>query len=289
MTSEHLQNVSAQLVKLHGHAYFRVDNGPLKEDLTRLILEAVEGDLAELLSHASFGLEVNIGIQEGESELSVGYSVDYPGVLYRSETPLARLNDAALGDLAAYLERLAQQAQPVQQPEPPTMVVRKKQEQHDHHDKESAAARLKVTTQWLKSVIPCTEYSYDEIDGKKYIREYYWSRELIERLFKIKSTKTTPEDLQYVTKECCEGDVDWARDLIARLKSPNRPEPAKEQGKEQSKEQGQKSQKGGVPQQAKPAAPGERVRSRSRHRKFRGPRDAARKSDPAPGPKPPQG
>lgn len=88
-----------------------------------------------------------------------------------------------------------------------------------------AAGRLKVTPEWLKSVIPCTEYSYEEIDGKKYIREYYWSRELIERLLKIRSTKTTPEDLQYVAKECCEGDMDWARDLIGRLKSPNRPEP----------------------------------------------------------------
>ena len=285
MTSELQQNVSDQLAKLHGHAYFRPDEGPLKESLTREILEGAEGELAELLSSAPFGLEVNIGVQEGESEPALGYSVDYPGATYRSEIPLSRLDEPALKDLAGYLDRLLQQFPPENEGAAATTVVRKKQD-HDHHEKEAAAARLKVSPQWLKSVVPCTDYSYDEIDGKKYIREYYWSRELIERLFKIKTTKTTPEDLQYVAKECCEGDTDWARDLIARLKSPNRPEPA-------AKEQPQKGQKGQAQAQAqaKAVAPGERPRTRSRNRKpFRqGGRDAARKPDPSAGTKPPQG
>ncbi len=282
MTSEHQQNVSAQLAKLHGHAYFRVDEGPLKESLTREILDSAEGELAELLSNSSFGLEVNIGVQEGESEPAVGYSVDYPGVAHRCEILLSRLDEPALKDLGGYLDRLVQQAPPAQEQTASATLVRKKQD-HDHHEKEAAAARLKVTPQWLKSVVPCTDYSYDEIDGKKYIREYFWSRDLIERLFKIKTTKTTPEDLQYVAKECCDGDLDWARDLIARLKSPNRPEPA---AKDPQKGQNQKGQP-----QAKPVAPGERPRSRSRHRKpFRqGGKDAARKPDPSAGPKAPQG
>lgn len=285
MTSELQQNVSDQLAKLHGHAYFRPDEGPLKESLTREILEGAEGELAELLSSAPFGLEVNIGVQEGESEPALGYSVDYPGAAHRSEIPLSHLDEPALKDLAGYLDRLLQQAPPENEGAAATTVVRKKQD-HDHHEKEAAAARLKVSPQWLKSVVPCTDYSYDEIDGKKYIREYYWSRELIERLFKIKTTKTTPEDLQYVAKECCEGDTDWARDLIARLKSPNRPEPA-------AKEQPQKGQKAQAQAQAqaKAVAPGERPRSRSRNRKpFRqGGKDAPRKPDPSAGPKPPQG
>jgi len=117
------------------------------------------------------------------------------------------------------------------------------------------------------------------VDGKKIIREYYWSKELIERLFKIKSTKTTPEDLQYVAAECCEGDLEWARDLIARLKSPNRAEPA-------PREQPQKNQ-GRPPAKA---LPNDRSRSRSRHKKpvrEQG-KDNARKTEPASGPKLPQ-
>uniref|UniRef100_C6E847 Uncharacterized protein n=1 Tax=Geobacter sp. (strain M21) TaxID=443144 RepID=C6E847_GEOSM len=309
-----LQNVTSQLAQLHGHAYFRVDEGPLKESIARIILDDVEEDLAELLSGSSFGLEVSVGQQEGESEPTVNYSVDHPGVVYRSEIGLSRLTDEALEDLAQNLDRMLQGDAQAQQKPASGTVLRKKQD-HDHHEQDAAATRLKVSTQWLKSVVPCTDYSYEEIDGKKYIREYYWSRELIENLVRIKSTKTTPEDLQYVAKECCEGDLDWAKDLIARLKSPNRPEPAP---KEQPQKGGQKGQpqakQGGQPQarvagqpqarqaaqaqvrqpglaQAKQAAPGERVRSRSRNRKpFRqGGKDGQRKPDQPAGPKPPQG
>ncbi|MBU5613765.1 hypothetical protein KOL99_12610 [Geomonas sp. Red51] len=281
MTTEHLQKVTDQLAKLHGHAYFRVEEGVLKECLTGMILEAVEGDLAEQLATGAFDLEVSIGVQEGDSEPTVDYRVDRPGVVYRSDTPVSRLSVAALEDLGRYLEQLSQLAQAAPSVEEKGAVgniVRKKQD-HDHHEQEAAAARLKVTPQWLKSVVPCTDYSYDEIDGKKYIREYYWSRELIERLFKIKSSKTTPEDLQYVATECCDGDTDWARDLIARLKSPNRPEQQQKEQPQKNQPQKEKEKGGQQQQQAKPA-PGERPRGRSRHRKSsRHGKDGARKSE----------
>lgn len=287
MTSHYLQSVTNQLTNLHGHAYFRVEDGPLKECLTGKILDAVEGDLAEQLADGRFDLEVSVGVQEGDTEATVDYRVDRPGIVYRADTRVSSLSEPALEDLARYLAHLAQQTPAVDEKAAAGVIVRKPVD-HDHHEKESAAARLKVTPQWLKSVIPCTEYSYDEIDGKKYIREYYWSRDMIERLLKIKTTKATPDDLQYVAKECCDGDLDWARDLIARLKSPNRPEPQKDQPQ---KGQGQKEkdkEKGGAqqPQQAKPA--GERSR-RSRHRKsFRQGKDGTRKEGQSPEPRKPQ-
>jgi len=147
-----------------------------------------------------------------------------------------------------------------------------------------------VTPQWLKSVVPCTDYSYDEIDGKKYIRDYFWSKELIENLFRIKGTKTTPEDLQYVAKECCEGDLDWARDLIARLKSPNRVEQGREgqKGQQQGQQQGQQGQQKAGGQAANAPGPGggDSRRSRSRHRRSRdGGKDQGRKPQP-PNPNP---
>ncbi|TSK08925.1 MAG: hypothetical protein FPO08_06415 [Geobacter sp.] len=279
MTSQYLQSVTNQLNNLHGHAYFRVTDGPLKECLTGIILDAAEGDLAEQLSDGRFDLEVSVGVQEGDSEATIDFRVDRPGVIYRADAQVSNLSEAALEDLTRYLAHLAQETPVVEDKAEGGVIVRKKVE-HDHHEKEAAAARLKVTPQWLKSVIPCTEYSYDEIDGKKYIREYYWSRDLIERLFKIKTMKATPEDVQYVAQECCDGDVDWARDLIARLKSPNRPEQQKDQQQkgQPQKDKDREKEKGGAqqqPQQAKPA--GERSR-RSRHRKsFRQGKDGARK------------
>ena len=255
MTSKQLDSITDRLATLHGHAYFRPQAGPLKERLTLAVLDALEGDLAEELADGAFDLEVSVGRQEGEEGVTVSFSVDHPGVVHTAELAAELLDEQVLDDLAGYLAHLEQDAAPAEATDSKA-VLRKKLE-HDHHLKGPASARLKVSPEWLKSVIPCTDYSYDEIDGKKYIREYIWSKELIERLFKIKCTKTTQEDLQYEASECCEGDLDWAKDLIARLKSPNRPEPA-------PKDQSPKGQ--GRPGAGRPAA-NERSRSRSRHKK----------------------
>jgi hypothetical protein len=302
MTSKNLETISDRLSKLHGHLYFRPAAGALLERLRQEVLESVNGELVEELAEGGFGLEVSIGCPEGDSELILSYSVDRPGMVHSAQLIVSQLSEETLEDLAGYLVSLTAETAPAEPGVAGKHVLRKRPE-GDHHEKEAAAARLKVSPEWLKSVVPCTDYSYDEIDGKKYIREYFWSKELIERLFRIKSSKTTPEDLQYVAQECCEGDLDWARDLIARLKSPNRPEPApkeqaqKNQGRPaQGQGQGQGQGKGAVKPvqtlnkqaQAK-AGPSERVRSRSRHRKMRNQgNDPGRKPDSAAGPKPPQ-
>lgn len=287
MTPQNLENILDLLSRLHGHAYFRPDHGPLRERLTDAVLDALEGEAAEELS-GGFDLEVSIGRQDEDPQPMVMYNVDAPGVVHQGEIAVSDLSDREMDDLSGYLERLTPAAEPAEPAVQGKNVIRKKPE-GDHHLKDAASARLKVSPEWLKSVIPCTDYSYDEIDGKKYIRDYYWSKDLIERLFKIKNSKTTPEDLQYVAKECCEGDTDWAKDLIARLKSPNRPEPAaKEQGQKgqgrqaqsqgqgrqgqsQGQGQGKQSQNLGKQVQAKAAVPGERSRQRSRHKRpFKG-------------------
>lgn len=277
MTAKNLEIISDHLEQLHGHAYFRPQAGPLMESLTESVLDALPGEVAEEISERAFDLEVSIGRQEGDNEVVVGFSVDHPGVVYSSEIALTALADAALEDLAGYLARLVQDAAPAEDTAAGKVLLRQKLEAESHQNA-TASARLKVSPQWLKSVIPCTDYSYDEVDGKKIIRDYFWSKELIERLFKIKCTKVTPDDLQYVASECCHGDLEWARDLIARLKSPNRPEPA-------LKEQPQKNQ--GRP--AAKALPNERSRSRSRHKKpvREAGKDSARKPEGAAGPKPP--
>jgi len=279
MTSKHLETITDHLANLQGHFYFRPQPGPLREWLTQTVLDELEGETAEELAEVAFELEVSIGQQEGESEVTVSFSVDHPGVTHSSQIAVTLLAEDALEDLAGYLTRLTAEADPAGTAETTKTVLRRKIEAGEHHEIVPASARLKVSPEWLKSVIPCTDYSYDEIEGKKYIREYYWSKELIESLFRIKSTKTTPEDLQYVANECCEGDLDWARDLIARLKSPNRPEPA-------PRDQSQKNQNRPAPAKA---APNERARQRSRHKKPSRDqsKDAPRKPEPV-APKLPQ-
>jgi len=294
------------LQQLHGHGYFRPQPGPLRERLLQAVAASLKGEGDGRLADPGLDLEVSIGRPDSDEQVALGVKVNFAGTPQAAELPLTELSSAALEDLAEYLGRLVEElaAQPKAAPVLPAAGAKL---EGDYHEQAAAAARLKVTPQWLKSVVPCTEYTYDEIDGKKYIRDYYWSKELIERLVRIRSAKTTPEDVEFVASECCEGDQEWARDLIARLKSPNRGEqPAREQGqKAQDQQQGRPGQgKGGGQgqqsqgqqgqgqgQQGQAAAPGqakqgERSR-RSRHR--RGQRDKDSRKQGAPGPKPPTG
>lgn len=222
MTSRHLETINNHLAKLHGFAYFKPSEGALRDRLTKMLREALP-EQAEL--QQPFDIEVGIGRADDETEAALVLRVDGAELSKIPQLTLAALAEDELADLLGYLapiaeERAADEAHPAATSSVPGG------NDEGHHTQSTAAARLKVTPEWLKSVIPCTDYSYEEIEGKKYIREYFWSKDLIERLLKIRSTKTTPEDLQYVTKECCDGDMDWAKDLIARLKSPNRPEQA---------------------------------------------------------------
>jgi hypothetical protein len=288
MTSKYPVIIANFLQQLHGHGYFRPEVGPLKARLTEAVLDKLQPDELEQLSEQSIDLEVSIGRQEGDDEITIGVSVDLPGLNQTLELTLSALAEGELEDLAGYLARLVENAAPVESAEDSKAILRKKMET-ECHEQTTASARLKVTPQWLKSVIPCTDYSYDEVDGKKIIREYYWSKELVERLFKIKSTKTTPEDLQYVAKECCEGDLDWARDLIARLKSPNRVVPPPKEAAQRDQSQ-RNTAKTSSKTPTKAAVPSERVRSRSRHKKpFRdATKDSNRKPEAAPGQKTPE-
>jgi hypothetical protein len=311
MTSEHLLAINNHLATLQGKATFRLQTGPLKERLTQEVLRSVEGETAEVLSGGAFDLEVNLILEEGDKEPAITFTVDHPGAAYGSEIGINNLSEGELEDISGYLLRLSETFTPAENTA--SEATGSKFDAEHHHEKTAASGRLKVSPEWLKRVVPCTDYHYEEIEGKKYIREYYWSKELIERLFRIKSTKTTPEDLQYVAKECCEGDVDWARDLIARLKSPNRPEtPPKEQqpqrsqnrpgqshnrpgqnqnrsaqGQNQNQNQNQNRPAQNQQNQNRPgtanAAPSERSRQRSRHKRpSREPgKDAGAKTEPA--------
>jgi hypothetical protein len=283
MTAKALESIEALLQQLHGHGYFRPQDGPLKSRLVDAVAAELEGDLVEDLARPGLDMEVSIGRHELDQEVCIDLKLQVHGRVFTCELALGALNGAELTDLEGCLGGLLQQpGAPAEAAEGAGKNILRKKVEGDYHEQGAAAARLKVTPQWLKSVVPCTDYSYDEIDGKKYIRDYFWSKELIENLFRIKSTKTTPEDLQYVAQECCEGDLDWARDLIARIKSPNRVE----QGREGQKVQQGQQKAGGPAANAPGPGGGEPRRNRSRHRRSRdGSKDQGRKPQP-PNPNP---
>ena len=88
-------------------------------------------------------------------------------------------------------------------------------------DIHQASQKLGCSLNVLKSKIPCTDYTYLEIDGIKEIKEYFWSKELIDRLCHIKLNGVNTEDVKYIAEECCYGDYKWAQEILASLGRPN--------------------------------------------------------------------
>lgn len=83
-----------------------------------------------------------------------------------------------------------------------------------------AAQGIGCSENFLKSRIPCTDYTYDEIDGKKIIRDYFWSQQLIDRLSQVKQHGVKAEDVKLIAEECCYGDCKWAEEMLASLARP---------------------------------------------------------------------
>ena len=105
-------------------------------------------------------------------------------------------------------------------PQDGSKVIIRKRAVEGMLDMHQASQKLGCSLQFLKSKIPCTDYTYTEIEGKKEIQGYYWSRELMDRLCQIKSGGIKPEDLTYVTDTCCEGDRNWAEEILVLLGTP---------------------------------------------------------------------
>src|SRR6185369_12320901 len=106
MTSKYPAIISNLLDQLHGHCYFRPEAGPLKARLTEAVLSTLEFDVVEQLSEQPLDLEVSIGRQEGDEEVTIGIKVDQPDLSHSSELALKALAGDALEDLAGYLARL---------------------------------------------------------------------------------------------------------------------------------------------------------------------------------------
>lgn len=248
MTNDYLQVIEEYVKKANGQVHIRLREGQLRESLLGAAFQSgFPQDPDGVVESADSDLEVQLRFDQDASSLS--FRITHPAVPQPSECAVATLEEKALEELS---QNLAQLCDLARAPRSPRTVIKRKGEP-DAYDIVGASSRLKVSQEWLKSVIPCSNYSYDEIDGRKIIREYYWNVELIEYLFRLKNSKIAPEDLKYVADQCCFGDHEWAKDLIGRLKSPNRTEP------------GPKAQPAKVP--PKPNRPFSRERVRHRAKK----------------------
>ena len=102
----------------------------------------------------------------------------------------------------------------------PKVVIRKKM--NGMLDCLLAAQKLECSQMFLKENIPCTDYSYSEINGKKQIKEYFWSKILIDRLCHVIAHGANEEDVKCIAEECCNGDSKWAGEILSLILKPTR-------------------------------------------------------------------
>ena len=214
-------NITELLKKLRSDVTFRPDDGAFRSGLAERLLDKADEDFLELFSESSSDILVSISGRTVDDAVIRFRVVSDQGEQSR-KFALTALNAEELSDLSEQLSRLlAQQPPPVSHYTPKSMVRKKPVE--GMLDIHLASRKLGCSPVFLKSRIPCTDYTYSEVDGKKEIKEYYWSQNLIDRLCHIKANGTKSEDLKYIAEECCDGDRAWAEEILVSLDSKATP------------------------------------------------------------------
>jgi hypothetical protein len=213
------ENVVALLEQLGGEASFRLSGGRLGARLQEAILGELDADAVESLVVREHEIFVSIDC-DGHGETVIDCRIECDGSEYVSEVSLSSLSGRPLHELTGRLLRLLEARRPAGPGVSGDVVVRRRAES-DRCDIYLASQRLKVTADWLKGTLPCSGFTCDQVGGRKVIRDMFWSRELIDRLCRVKESRPRKEDEAYVAAACCDGDSAWAREIIRSLGRSN--------------------------------------------------------------------
>lgn len=206
------------LKKLAADITFRPDDGAFRAKLTEMIIADADEEFTELFSAGTSDIVASMFGQTFEKG-TIRFQVISDQGEQSLECDLSELNDDERSDLGGQLSRLSEgQQSPSTQASAKALVRRRMADGMLNINQ--AAQGVGCSESFLKSRIPCTDYSYDEVDGKKVIREYFWSQQLIDRLSQIKLNGAKTEDVKQIAEECCYGDCKWAEELLASLARP---------------------------------------------------------------------
>jgi hypothetical protein len=191
---------------------FRPEEGAFRSSLVEKLLAAESEEFADLFSESSSDILVTIsGSSFNEGVIRCQVCGDFGERSLEWKLPL--LTQPEFDDLT---EQLSHHAAPQTAPaaQHAAKAVLRNKIAGNMLNSDEAAQRLHLSTQLLKSKIPCSDYSYSEVDDKIEIKEYYWSTDLIQRLCDIKKGGASEEDLKFIADECCHGDLVWAKEVV---------------------------------------------------------------------------
>lgn len=193
---------------------FRPENGTFRSRLAEIAIANADEESAELFSERNCDIQVKLSEHTVEEDVIRFLVVSDLG----EQLMACDFSELSFEERSDFDEQLVRQlALHADSPTQGSSKVIIRKDVNGMLDIHQAAQRLGCSQKALKSNIPCTDYSYIEVDGKKEIQEYFWSQNLISRLCDIKANGAKPEDLHFVAEECCHGDEKWAEELVSSL------------------------------------------------------------------------
>lgn len=213
-----LSQLLAMLDSLQGELFFFVEDGPLKHKLMDCYLteEYPQGDILD------FELDAAVRIKRNEDAADVEIEGRLEASDFLFQTLLA-IGDFADDEIAELLKHLRPYCGATAKPKTqPTRNILRKKKGSGLLDIRVAATTLGLCQQDLKTLIPCSEIRITEQGGDKAIKEYYWEKDLIGRFATLKAAhkqgrEANREDVTCIAEWCCDGDRQWARDLIGEF------------------------------------------------------------------------
>lgn len=202
------------LKKLQTDVSFRPDAGAFLSKLVEMAIDAADEDRAELFSARNCDVLVSFSnrtIEEGIIRFVVVSDLGNQSM----KCDLSVLNDIETRDLSGQLSRLIAGQSPPEASGALKVILRKNIT--GMLDTHQAAQKLGCSQFFLKSNVPCSDYTYREVNGKKEIIEYFWSISLVDRLCNIKLNGSKTEDVECIANECCDGDCQWAEEILVSL------------------------------------------------------------------------
>jgi hypothetical protein len=209
-------NNIARLQELNANATFRPFDGYFRSKLTKIYADIANEDTYEDFSKRCNDMAVSVSECTTEEGI-IRFLVISDQEEHLLECNISDLNEYEFSDF--YKQLTLQITNLPVAPVHKKVIIRKKSSA-EMLDIRQSAQKLGCSTNFLKSLIPCTDYSYCEINGKTEIKEFYWSRKLIERLSHIKLNGTEANDVKYIADECCDGDSMWAKEIVVSLDMP---------------------------------------------------------------------
>lgn len=206
------------LKKIASDITFRPDDGAFRTKLATTAIADADEEFTEHFSADSSDIVVSISGHTFEEGILLFQVISDQGE-QSLQCDLEELNTEERSDLAVQLSRLAAEQESPGSQGPAKTFIRRKMAA-GMLTINQAAQGIGCSESFLKSKIPCTDYTYDEIDGKKIIREYFWSPQLIERLAQIKLNGVKTDDVKQIAEECCYGDCKWAEEILVSLARP---------------------------------------------------------------------